>query len=130
MELLNAIGEHYQRHGVTMTLGETVRQFVLLLAPFAPHLAEELWNRLGGAYSVHQQPWPKWDPSTAEQEIITLVVQLDGKVRDRIQVPADIGEVEAQNRALRCEGIARHLGDRRAARIFYVPGRLVNIVTA
>jgi leucyl-tRNA synthetase len=130
MELLNAIGEHHEQHGITVTLAEAVRQFVLLLAPFAPHIAEELWNRLGGAYSVHRQPWPKWDPGWAERETITLAIQLDGKVRDRIQVPADIGEAEARYRALQCEGIDRHLGERRAARIIYVPGRLVNIVTA
>ena len=74
---------------------EAVGSLILLLAPIAPHLAEELWQRLGEPYSVHSQPWPKWDAAAAAEEILTLVVQVNGKVRDRLSVPVGIQEQEA-----------------------------------
>jgi leucyl-tRNA synthetase len=130
MECVNAMVAHHQAHGVTEELSEATRTYVLLLAPFAPHIAEELWGRTGGAYSVHQQAWPAWDEALTVEETITLVVQVDGKVRDRLAVPAEIAADEARERALNCEGVRRHLGDRSIARVVYVPGRLVNVVTA
>lgn len=129
MECLNEIGVHRQAYGVTTELAEATRIFVLLLAPFAPHIAEELWARLGGPYSIHQQVWPVWDEALTAEETITLVVQVDGRVRDRLTVPAAIGEVEARDLALNCDGVRRQLGDRSVARVIYVPGRLVNVVT-
>jgi leucyl-tRNA synthetase len=129
MGCLNSLTAHHQAHGVTAELAEATRTFVLLLAPFAPHIAEELWARLGGSHSVHQQAWPIWDEALAAEEIITLVVQVDGRVRDKLAVSADISEAEARELALDCDGVRRHLGDRRVARVIYVPGRLVNVVT-
>jgi leucyl-tRNA synthetase len=129
MECLNEMTAHRRAHGVTAELAEATRTFVLLLAPFAPHIAEELWGRLGGPYSVHLQPWPDWDETLAAEGTITLVVQVDGRVRDRLTVPADIGEAEARERALGCDGVRRQLEGRRVARVIYVPGRLVNVVT-
>ncbi|MCK4315413.1 MAG: leucine--tRNA ligase, partial [Anaerolineae bacterium] len=129
MECMNEMSAHHRAHGVTEELAEATRAFVLLLAPFAPHIAEELWARLDGPYSVHQQVWPVWDEALAAEETITLVVQVDGRVRDKLTVPADIGEAEARDLALGCEGVRRQLGDRSVARVIYVPGRLVNVVT-
>ncbi len=129
MECLNEMSTHHRAHGATEELAEATRTFVLLLAPFAPHIAEELWARLDGPYSVHQQVWPVWDEALAAEETITLVVQVDGRVRDKLTVPADIGEAEARDLALDCDGVRRHLDDRRVARVIYVPGRLVNVVT-
>src|SRR5690606_16221952 len=74
---------------------EAMRTLVLLLAPSTPYLAEELWERLGQPYSVHQQSWPQYDPELAAAEMIELVVQVNGKVRDRLEVPADITEERA-----------------------------------
>ncbi|HET90386.1 MAG TPA: leucine--tRNA ligase [Chloroflexi bacterium] len=131
MECLNEMATHSRVHGVTAGLVEAARVFVLLLAPFAPHVAEELWERLGEPYSVHRQPWPVWDESLAAEEAITLVVQVDGRLRDKLTVPAAIGEEEARQQALSCEGVRRQLEDegRRVTRVVYVPGRLVNLVT-
>ncbi len=129
MECLNAMVAHQNQAGVTAQLVEAVRTFILLLAPFAPHIAEELWWRMGEPYSVHQQPWPAWDEEAVAEETITLVVQVDGRVRDRMDVPAQIEEQEARDRALQCEGVRRYLDGRRIERVVYVPGRLVNIVT-
>ncbi len=107
---------------------EAAETLVLLIAPFAPHLAEELWERLGEPYSVHQQPWPQWDEAWIAEETITLVVQVNGRVRDRIQVPADIDDESARALALSSEAVRRHLNGREPKRVIIVPGKLVNVV--
>lgn len=129
MECLNEMTAHYQAHGVTAELTEAARTFVLLLAPFAPHIVEELWARLGGPYSVHQQAWPTWEEALVAEETVTLAVQVNGRLRDKLIVPAGITEAEARELALNCDGVRRHLDGRRVARVIYVPGRLVNVVT-
>jgi leucyl-tRNA synthetase len=107
----------------------TARTTVLLLAPLAPYLAEELWARLGGAYSVHQQPWPSHDPAALADEEVTLVVQVDGRVRARLVVLAGLPESEATVLALESAAVARHLGGRRPRHVVHVADRLVNLVT-
>ena len=107
---------------------EAVHSLILMLAPAAPHIAEELWERIGGEYSVHQQEWPTWEEEKAADEEITLIVQINGKVRDRIQVPSTISDQAAQQMALESEAIQRHLGEVTPKDIIVVPGRLVNIV--
>jgi len=129
MECLNEMSAHHHAHGVTPALAEATRTFVLLLAPFAPHVAEELWARLGGPYSVHQQLWPAWDEALAAEETVTLVVQVNGKVRARIEVPAGISEDEAKEIALSDENVQCHIGSQEIRKAIYVPGRLVSVVT-
>ncbi len=107
---------------------EAVRTMILLVAPFAPHLAEELWQRTGGAYSVHQQPWPEWDEAWVQAQTITLVVQVNGKLRDRIEAPADIDDDSARALALDSEAVQRHLDGRSPERVIVVSGKLVNVV--
>jgi len=106
---------------------EAVDTLLLLLAPTAPHLTEELWQR-GHDYSIHNQSWPQWDEELAKDEEITLVVQVNGKLRDRITVSASITEVEAKEKALESQRVAPYLKDKEATKIIYVPGRLVNLV--
>jgi len=107
---------------------EMAQTMVLLIAPFAPHLAEALWEHLGKPYSVHQQTWPEWNADAIAQETITLVIQVNGKVRDRIPAPADIDKATARARALQSETVQRHLGGRAPRRVIFVPGKLVNVV--
>jgi len=102
---------------------------LLLMAPVTPHIAEELWARLGNSYSIHLQPWPEFDTEIAREEQITLVIQVNGKVRERLTVPADIDEPTAKEMALGHEGIQPYLAGAEPAQVIYVPGRLVNIVT-
>ncbi len=99
-----------------------------MLAPLTPHMAEELWERSGEAYSVHQQPFPSWDDDLAAEETITLVVQVNGKVRGRLQAPADIDEGDAKEMALQDPNVRRHVEGLTVAKVVYVPGKLVNIV--
>jgi len=107
---------------------EACRALVLLLAPFAPHLGEEMWARLGGPYSVHQQPWPHYDEGAVAAETVTLVVQVNGKVRDKIEVPAAITDEEARVTALGSPQITKLLDGKQPAKVVYVPRKLVNIV--
>ncbi|MCL0076604.1 leucine--tRNA ligase, partial [Dehalococcoidia bacterium] len=107
---------------------EAIDSLLLLLAPSVPHLAEELWERTGHAYSIHHQPFPAWREELVAEEEFTLVIQLNGKVRDKVSVPVSISEDEARELALSRERIKAQLGDRRIVRVIYVAGRLVNIV--
>jgi leucyl-tRNA synthetase len=108
--------------------GEALRTLILLMAPAFPHLAEELWTASGSPYSVHRQAWPSWDDDLAAEEMLTIVVQVNGKLRDKFQVPADIAEEEAKSHALACEGAQRHMDGKRPVQVIYIPGKLVNIV--
>jgi leucyl-tRNA synthetase len=112
----------------TVAWDEAVEALLLMLAPACPHVAEELWVRTGRPYSVHQQAWPTWDEDIAAEEMITLVVQVNGKVRDRIEVPVDIDRERAQELALATDGAERHTAGKQVLKVVVVPGRLVNIV--
>jgi leucyl-tRNA synthetase len=107
---------------------EAVETLLLLLAPFAPHICEELWARLGKPYSIHRQSWPMWDPQLAAEEMMTLIVQVNGKVRDRLELPRDTSEEQAKSLALQSERVLRHLGGKEPQQVVYVPGRLINVV--
>ncbi len=129
MELANEMGRAAQAGaGGTPEWGEAVDVYLRLLAPVAPHLAEELWARLGKPYSVHLQAWPQADAAAAADEEITLVVQVNGKVRDRIVVPAGTGDETARQAALASATVQRFLGGQEPRKVIVVPGRLVNIV--
>jgi leucyl-tRNA synthetase len=107
---------------------EAVETLLLMLAPACPHVAEELWERTGHPYSIHLQAWPTWDEAVAAEEMITLVVQVNGKVRDRVEVPVDVDEETARALALGTEGAQRHMAGKQILKVILVPGRLVNIV--
>jgi leucyl-tRNA synthetase len=94
----------------------------------APHVSEELWTRSGRPYSVHAQAWPAWDPELAREDEITLVVQVNGKVRDRIQTPAGIDEARARELALASPRVRQFTDGKQLAKVVYVPGKLVNVV--
>ncbi len=107
---------------------EAVESMVLMLAPSCPHIAEELWQRLGKPYSIHQQRWPAWDAELARDEVVEVAVQVNGRVRDKIAVSPDTPEAEVQAMALASEGAQRHTEGKQVIRVVYAPGRLVNIV--
>jgi leucyl-tRNA synthetase len=101
---------------------------VLLLSPMAPHLGEELWQRLGHEKSLAYDPWPAADPALLFDETVTLVVQVNGKKRDEIRVAADAPEDAVREAALALESVRRHLDGRAPKKVIVVPGRLVNVV--
>jgi leucyl-tRNA synthetase len=102
---------------------------VRLLAPFAPHLAEELWRKLGHESSIAHAGWPVADPRWLVDETAEISVQVAGKLRARVRIPADADEATARAAALADPNVQRHLGGREPRRVVYVPGRLINIVT-
>ncbi len=109
--------------------GHALQSLVLLLAPLCPHVAEELWvEHLRQPYSVHVQPWPVFDPQKAAAEKITLVLQVNGRVRDRVEVEAGITEAQAREIALANARVRQYLDGKTVADVIIVPGRLVNVV--
>jgi leucyl-tRNA synthetase len=105
-----------------------LESYIVLLAPMAPHITEELWRALGHADSVHLESWPLYDPELTRDETVTVVVQVNGKVRDRLQLEAGTPEEEVRRLALQREAVTRHLGGKVPAKVIYVPDKLVNIV--
>ncbi len=102
--------------------------FLLILSPFAPHLAEELWRRLGHEQSLANEPWPEADERYLKADTIALAVQVNGKVRGKITVPASASEKEVLAAARADANVARHLAGKSVRREVYVPGRIVNFV--
>ena len=109
-------------------LQEALSVLIRLLAPFAPHLAEELWHQLGGGQSVHQQSWPELDPTALVQDTVDLVIQVKGKVRGNIKVPADADKDTLEALALASEVAQKWLEGQPPRRVIVVPGKLVNLV--
>ena len=107
---------------------ESVDIYLRMLAPLCPHIAEELWERLSKPYSIHTQAWPAVNEEAARDEEITLVVQVNGKLRDRILVAPGISDADAQAKALASEAVIAALEGRPVRKVIIVPGRLVNIV--
>jgi leucyl-tRNA synthetase len=107
---------------------EAIETLVLLMAPSTPYVAEELWERLGNPYSVHRQAWPEYDPALTVANEVEVVVQVNGKLRDRLMLPVDLSEDAARAAVLAQPKIAEAVAGREPRKVIYVPGRLVNIV--
>ncbi len=107
---------------------EALKTLVLLMAPGFPYIAEELWERIGQAYSVHQQSWPSWDEALAKEDVVEIAIQINGKVRDKMEVAVDIVEEAAKAKAMSVETIQKYLEGKTVHKVIYVAGRLINIV--
>ena len=107
---------------------EALETLCLLLHPFVPHITEELWEALGREPGLIDHPWPRYDPEAVRAAEILIIVQVNGKVRDRITVPADADEEEIKQRALETQGVKRHTQGKEIRRVIYVSKRLVNVV--
>ena len=103
--------------------------FITLLAPFAPHIAEELWFDIGGKKSIHLKDWPEFDVSKTVENSFKLVVQINGKVRDFFEVSAGISENEAKDLTLKRTNVKKWIGDKRVEKIIYVSNKIISIVT-
>lgn len=129
MECNNALirlqGEEVARSAAFKRTLETMMQ---LLAPLAPHITEELWQQTGHEGSIHNTDWPQYDEEMTKDEIFTLVVQVNGKVRERIEVASGTSEGEIRSLVLANTRIASFIGDATVQKVIYVPGKLVNVV--
>ncbi|TMM15276.1 MAG: leucine--tRNA ligase [Actinobacteria bacterium] len=129
MKFTNDLYHYVQSGARAATLSEAIDTMILLLAPMAPHVTAELWERRRGGH-VHEQGWPQADPELVRRQAVTLVVQVNGKVRDRIQVDPGVDEAEVERLALASPKVQEQLGGRPPARVVSRPPKLVNIVTA
>jgi leucyl-tRNA synthetase len=129
MELLN---EMYVARdaGVAGTpeWNEAVDIYLRMLAPICPHIAEELWAQTGREYSIHNQPWPTVDEEAAREEEIVIPIQVNGKLRDRVIVPADASEEEIKSAALASKGVQKYLEGKVLKKVIVAQKKLVNIV--
>ena len=126
MKLSNALGEAKCTN--SPVYGEGIKTLILLLAPFSPHIAEELWQIRGHQNSVHTQPWPTVDPEALVLDEITLVIQIMGKTRGTIQVPANLDKAGLEKVARESEIAQKYIGDKEVKKVIVVPGKLVNFV--
>jgi leucyl-tRNA synthetase len=124
MELLNVLREENCREK------RVLEELMIMVAPFAPHFAEECWERLGHKTSVFEAHWPTWDEHLTVEHTVELVVQVNGKTRSRVQVRRDASETEVVNAALADEAVRRFIDSKEIRKRVLVPNRLVNLVTA
>jgi leucyl-tRNA synthetase len=129
MELVNqAYRYKASGGGHPQVMQEVIESLLKMLAPMAPCLPEEQWHRLGHEGSIHHEPWPVYDEALAAEDEVTMVVQVNGKVRDTIRVAADVGEDDMRSLALASENVRAHIDGKEPKKIIVRPPKLVNIV--
>jgi leucyl-tRNA synthetase len=130
MEFVNALSDR-QHEGTwhTAEYASALETLLVLLAPVIPHITEELWQLTGHSGSVHQQSWPGFDSGLAVEDITQVPVTVDGKVREVLSIPVDASEAEAQEQAVAQAHVQQFLEGREVAKVVYVPGKILNIVT-
>ncbi|NLX69490.1 MAG: leucine--tRNA ligase [Clostridiales bacterium] len=132
MELVNALYQYRDKVAPAQqnraVIKEAISNLLLLLAPFAPHITEELWELTTHEGSIHEQPWPTFDSEALVQDQIEIVVQINGRVRDRVMVAADASQQEVEGTVLSLPKIKDLIGDKNVSKVIVVPKKLVNIV--
>jgi len=133
MELVNDIqrflsGKGTELQGGAAAAGDAIRTTILLLAPFAPHLAEELWQATGSSESVFKSDWPAYDQDLVSSEVVQMVVQVNGKVRARFEAPPETPKEELEEMALGLPRVREFTEGMELIKVVVVPGRLVSIV--
>jgi leucyl-tRNA synthetase len=130
MEFVNALVDRQHRdHWRTSTYHQALETLLILMAPAIPHLTEEIWQLTNHSDSVHQQPWPAFNPDLARDELAQVPVTVDGKVREVISLPVDAIEEEAHQQAFAQPRVQQFLVDREVHKVVYVAGKILNIVT-
>lgn len=124
MVLANHLG------GLDAVPDEAARTLALLVSPFAPHLGEEVWKRLGNAGSLAHEPWPTWDEALCVDDTVEIGVQVNGKVRGRVTVARDAAEADVRSLAEKAEGVAAFLDGKTVKKFIYVPGRIISFVVS
>ena len=130
MEMVNGLYKFKESHGIqaTETWRFTLESLLQILAPFAPHITEELWHELGHTDTIHVNHWPKWDEKYLVNDVMTIIVQVNGKLRAKLELPADTDKDALEQAALADEKVCAYLDARTPRKVIYVPGKLVNIV--
>jgi leucyl-tRNA synthetase len=130
MELTNAMIEAEKKTTLAETdfWREVCVNFLRLLAPVTPFLAEELWHEIGLKGSVHEQAWPSWNEEALIETTITLPVQINGKLRDQIKLPAEVDEASARKAAEESERVQKYLEGKQVIKFIFVPKRMISFV--
>ena len=130
MELINALYK-YDSAVSDKDLGlflDTIKDLIKLMAPFAPHFAEEMWQKLGMDYSVFNQKWPEWDAKALVKDEVEIAVQLNGKLRDKIMLPSGLGREQTEEAAMKDDKVKTLINGKTVVKVIAVPGKLVNVV--
>jgi leucyl-tRNA synthetase len=128
MECMNNLMNYWKEHPGRIHR-ESVEEYIRLMAPVAPHIAEELWRHLGHKNSVFDERWPEFNPDFIKQDNMMIVVQVNGKLRDKMMVPADADQETVEKMALSSEKVKASLvNGGQVRKVIYVPGRIVNVV--
>ncbi len=128
MEFTNTVHRYIAAGAQASTLDQAVDTLLLLMAPMTPHITAELWSRRHDGAHIHEQPWPEADPDLTKVATVTLVVQVNGKVKDRIEVDAEIDEAGAEKAALESDKVIEAMAGSSVKRVISRPPRLVNLV--
>ena len=128
MEFSNLLAKVKPNLWGTQPWNEAAKTLTLLLAPAAPYIAEEIWSQLGEKYSVHIQRWPEWDPELVVEQQVEIVIQINGKIKERLVIPVDASEDQVKAKAFAVEAISTVVQGKAPRKVIYVPGRLLNIV--
>ena len=130
MEMVNGLYKFKESHGMqaSETWRFTLESLLQILAPFAPHITEELWQELGHTDTIHVNHWPKWDEKYLKSDTMTIIVQVNGKLRSKLKLPADIDQQGVEVAALADENVQKFTNNKPPKKMVYVPGKLVNIV--
>ena len=129
MEFVNQLWERYQTgNWRTETYHQVLETLIILLAPAAPYIAEELWHQAGHEDSVHMQNWPQWDEKLAEDETVQIPIQVNGRVRALVEVVKGADQKEVERAAFGSPKIQQHIGDGKVNEVIFVPGKIMNIL--
>ena len=133
MELLNAIprpNEVAEQRASWPVVEQALQAILVGLSPIAPHVCEELWEEFGFGTGVWRVPWPQFDAKWLETETVTIVVQVNGKLRGRLTLPTDVDEAGATDAALKDEKVNKHVAGKTIRKAIFVPGKLLNLVVS
>ena len=130
MEAVNAYFKLKETHGIGRSEAWTfaLESLLQVLAPFAPHITEELWSDLGHTTTIHKDNWPQWDNAFLTSDMMTIIVQVNGKLRAKLDIAKDTQKDVVEAQALASENVAKFLEGKTPTKVIYIPGRLVNIV--
>ena len=130
MEMVNGLYKFKESHGIQASEAWlfTLESLLQILAPFAPHITEELWQELGHADTIHINHWPKWDEKYLVSDVMTIIIQVNGKLRSRLELPADIDRQGVEEAALADANVQKFTNNKPPKKMVYVPGKLLNVV--
>jgi leucyl-tRNA synthetase len=130
MELVNALYQYKDRSEKfnSSVVAEAIEKLLLILSPFAPHMTEEMWSRLGYSGSIHTHTWPEFDETIILTDEIEMVIQINGKVRERVMVPVDADESSIREQIMAQQKVQAYLEGKTVVKFIVVPGKLANIV--